>query len=56
MARHRPALTSERLGMRESSVYSWNQRARDLRGLGNESAAQTAEQRAAAYRALHVGA
>ncbi len=50
------ALTSERLGMRESSVYSWNQRARALRGLGNESAADAAEQRAAEYRALHVGA
>ncbi len=45
------ALTSERLGARESSVYSWNQRARALRGLGDSVAAETAQQRAAAYRA-----
>jgi hypothetical protein len=45
------ALTSERLGVRESSVYGWSQRARALRGLGDSSAAETAEQRAAAYRA-----
>jgi hypothetical protein len=40
------ALTSERLGVRESSVYSWNQRARALRGLGDDAAAATADQRA----------
>ena len=45
------ALTSERLGVRESSVYSWNQRARALRGLGDSVAAEIAQHRAAAYRA-----
>ncbi|MDP9464908.1 MAG: tetratricopeptide repeat protein [Actinomycetota bacterium] len=45
------ALTSERLGVRESSVYSWSQRARALRGLGDNAAAATAEQRAAECRA-----
>ena len=44
------ALTSDRLGLRESSVYSWNQRARVLQGLGDELAATAAEQRAAEYR------
>ena len=29
------ALTAERLGVRESSVYGWTQRARALRGLGD---------------------
>jgi len=45
------ALTSERLGLRESSVYGWSQRARALRGLGDDAAAAKAEQRAAHYRA-----
>jgi len=45
------ALASERLGLRESSVYSWNQRARALRGLGDDAAATTADQHAAAIRA-----
>ena len=36
------ALTSERLGVRESSVYAWNQRARAMRGLGDSSAAAEA--------------
>ncbi len=45
------ALTSERLGVRESSVYGWSQRARALRGLGDSAAAETADQRAAAFRA-----
>jgi tetratricopeptide (TPR) repeat protein len=44
------ALTSERLGVRESSVYGWNQRARALRGLGAEPAAVAAEEQAATYR------
>ena len=44
------ALTSERLGVRESSVYGWKQRARALRGLGATAAAAEAEQRAAGYR------
>ena len=44
------ALTAERLGLRESSVYGWNQRARALRGLGDDAAAAAAEQRAAQYR------
>ena len=45
------ALTAERLGLRESSVYGWNQRARALRGLGDDIAATEAEKRAARYRA-----
>ena len=44
------ALTSERLGVRESSVYSWSQRARALKGLGNLDDAATAERSAAASR------
>ncbi len=44
------ALTAERLGLRESSVYGWSQRARALHGLGDEAGAAVAEQRAAAYR------
>jgi tetratricopeptide (TPR) repeat protein len=44
------ALTSERLGMRESSVYSWSQRARALNGLGQSEEAATAEQCAATSR------
>ena len=44
------ALTSERLGVRESSVYGWRQRARALRGLGDDAAANSAEQRAAQCR------
>ena len=31
------ALTAERLGVRETSVYGWTQRARALRGLGDDS-------------------
>jgi tetratricopeptide (TPR) repeat protein len=45
------ALTAERLGLRESSVYGWSQRARALRGLGDDAAAAAAEQRAAQYQA-----
>jgi hypothetical protein len=45
------SLTSERLGVREASVYGWAQRARAMRGLGAETAAAEAEQRAETYRA-----
>jgi hypothetical protein len=45
------ALVSERLGLRESSVYSWSQRARAMRGLGDEAAATAAQDRAAEHRA-----
>ncbi len=44
------ALTSERLGVRESSTYGWRQRARVLRGLGDDAAAASAEQRAVQCR------
>lgn len=44
------ALTAERLGVRETSVYGWTQRARALRGLGDEQAAAAAEATAAAHR------
>ena len=44
------ALTSERLGLRESSVYSWSQRSRALDGLGQSADAVFAAQRAAAFR------
>lgn len=44
------ALTSERLGVRESSLYNWSQRGRALRGLGDTTGAATAEQRATSYR------
>ena len=44
------ALSSERLGVRESSVYGWRQRARALRGLGDDAAAASADLRAAQYR------
>jgi hypothetical protein len=42
-------LVSERLGLRESSVYGWTQRARAMNGLGQPEAAALAEQRAAAF-------
>ncbi len=45
------ALISERLGLRESGVYNWSQRARALRGLGDQAAAAAAENRAAEHRA-----
>lgn len=41
------ALTSERLGLRESSVYGWTQWARVLNGLGRNADAESAERRAA---------
>ena len=44
------ALTSERLGVRDTSVYAWSQRARALRGLGDASGATDAEQRATTHR------
>jgi tetratricopeptide (TPR) repeat protein len=50
------ALTSERLGSRESSAYSWNQRARALKGLGQSDDAAGAEQRAVEFRDRFDGA
>jgi len=44
------ALTAERLGVRERSVYSWTQRARALRGLGDAAGAERAAEQAAGYR------
>ena len=44
-------LTAERLGVRETSVYGWTQRARALRGLGDEHGAAQADAAAAAHRA-----
>ncbi|MEP7203812.1 MAG: tetratricopeptide repeat protein [Ilumatobacteraceae bacterium] len=44
------SLTSERLGVREASVYGWTQRARALRGLDNAAAAADADLRATSYR------
>jgi tetratricopeptide (TPR) repeat protein len=48
------ALASERLAVRESSVYGWSQRARSLRGLGDTAGAAIAEQRAAENRLRFV--
>jgi tetratricopeptide (TPR) repeat protein len=45
------ALTAERLGVRETSVYGWTQRARALRGLADEQGAAAADAAAAAHRA-----
>jgi hypothetical protein len=44
------ALTAERLGVRESSVYGWTQRARALRGLGDADGAEHAVEQAARHR------
>jgi tetratricopeptide (TPR) repeat protein len=44
------ALTAERLGVRETSVYGWTQRARALQGLGDTKAAAAARERATTYR------
>ena len=44
------ALTAERLGVRETSVYGWTQRARALHGLGDTTGSASARQRAATYR------
>ena len=43
-------LSSERLGVREASVYSWKQRARAFRGLGEPALADHADQLAGSYR------
>jgi hypothetical protein len=43
-------LASERLGMRDSGVYNWTQRARALRGLGDTAGADTADRVATQYR------
>jgi hypothetical protein len=45
------ALTAERLGVRENSVYGWTQRARALSGLDDAAGAERAGQRAAELRA-----
>jgi tetratricopeptide (TPR) repeat protein len=50
------ALISERLGVRETSVYGWTQRARALRGLGDAIAAQDAERRATDHRSRFAAA
>ena len=44
------ALTSERLGVRESGVYGWTRRARALRGLGDPAGAAAADEAAAHHR------
>ena len=44
------ALTSERLGVRDSSVYGWSRRARALDGLGDAVAAAEAERLATEHR------
>jgi hypothetical protein len=49
------ALTSERLGLRESSVYGWMQWARVLSGLGDATGAATARTRADALRSEFAG-
>jgi tetratricopeptide (TPR) repeat protein len=45
------ALSSERLAVRDTSVYGWTQRARALRGLDDLAGAADAEQRASTYQA-----
>ncbi len=50
------ALTAERLGVRDTSVYSWTQRARALRGLGETTAAAAADEAARSHRAAIVSA
>jgi hypothetical protein len=44
------ALTAERLGVRETSVYGWMQRARALRGLHDDAGAAAAETLADTHR------
>ena len=44
------ALSSERLEVREASPYSWSQRARSLRGLGDEAGAAAADREATTHR------
>ncbi len=48
------ALTSERLGVRESSVYGWSRRARAMNGLGDAAAAAHAERQATDHQARFV--
>jgi hypothetical protein len=50
------ALTAERLGVREDSTYTWTQRARALRGLGDLTGAAAASNQAAEIRARFRGA
>jgi hypothetical protein len=50
------ALTAERLGQRDTSVYGWAQRARALRGLGRDAEAEDAETRSAGHRARFAAA
>jgi hypothetical protein len=49
------ALTAERLGVRERSVYGWTQRARALRGLGDAQGAERATEQAARHRSQLAG-
>jgi tetratricopeptide (TPR) repeat protein len=49
------ALTAERLGVRERSVYGWTQRARALRGLGDAQGAERATEQAARHRGQLAG-
>lgn len=44
------ALTAERLAVRETGVYSWTQRARALRGLGDAVGAHEADAKARTFR------
>jgi len=50
------ALTDERLGGRETSVYSWLQRSRARRGLGDLDGAESATAAAAAHRSRFAAA
>lgn len=50
------ALTAERLSLRDTNVYSWVQRARALRALGDEPAAAAAAANADAHRLRFAGA
>jgi hypothetical protein len=50
------ALTSERLSLRETSVYGWMQRARALRASGQSGDAGDADERAGVYRSRYAAA
>ena len=50
------ALLDERLGVRESSVWSWRRRGRVFAATGDASAAERAEQRAAAHASRFAAA
>lgn len=50
------SLTAERLGARDTSVYGWGQRARVLRGLGDDAAATAADAKADRYRTQFAAA